>query len=92
LIKNKDNNIENFKHSLKRKTNKSEVPLSKSIVKNIPIYEGKEVNERSLKEDYKIALLREWSNVFKEGSGIIVVNKGIANLKVISEATNFLPN
>ena len=88
MIKNKDNNIENFKQSLSRKTNKSEVPLSKSLVKNIPIYEGKEVNERSLEEDYKIALLREWSNVFKEGSGIIVIKKGIANLKVISKATS----
>ena len=88
MIKNKDNNIENFKQSLSRKTNKSEVPLSKSIVKNIPIYEGKEVNEKSLEEGYKIALLREWSNVFKEGSGIIVIKKGIPNLKVISEATS----
>ena len=88
MIKNKDNNIENFKQSLSRKTNKSEVPLSKSLVKNIPIYEGKEVNESSLEEDYKIALLQEWSNVFKEGSGIIVIKKGIANLKVISKATS----
>ena len=88
MIKNKDNNIENFKLSLSRKTNKSEVPLSKSLIKNIPIYEGKEVNERSLEEDYKIALLREWSNVFKEGSGIVVIKKGIANLKVISKATS----
>ena len=88
MIKNKDNNIENFKQSLSLQTKKSEVPLSKSIEKNIPIYEGKEVNERSLEEDYKIALLREWSNVFKEGSGIIVIKKGIANLKVISKATS----
>ena len=55
MIKNKDNNIANFKKSLSRQTKKSEVPLSKSLVKNIPIYEGKEVNERSLEEDYKIA-------------------------------------
>ena len=58
MIKNKDNNIANFKQSLSRQTKKSEVPLSKSIVRNIPIYEGKEVNERSSEEDYKIALLR----------------------------------
>ena len=58
MIKNKDNNIANFKQSLSRQTKKSEVPLSKSLVKNIPIYEGKEVNERSLEEDYKISLLR----------------------------------
>ena len=64
------------------------MPLSKSIVKNIPIYEGKEINERSLEEGYKIALLREWSNVFKEGSGIVVIKKGIANSKVISKATS----
>ena len=54
MIKNKDNNIANFKQSLSRQTKKCEVPLSKSLVRNIPIYEGKEVNERSLEEDYKI--------------------------------------
>ena len=88
MIKNKDKNFEIFKQSLSQKTNKSDVPLSKGIEKNIPLYEGKEINERSLEENYKIELLREWSNVFKEGSGIIVIKKGIANSKVISEATS----
>ena len=76
-----------FAQQQARRTSADEVPQATAIQKNIPVYCGDYVRTIAPESDRRRALLAEWTNVFANGAGIIIIKKAMHDLDVIDRAT-----
>ena len=65
----------------------SDTPLATEVIRNIPIYQGKDVDAAAENPIARQALMGEWANVFAHGAGIVVIRQGLADHAVIDRAS-----
>ncbi|MEZ7812559.1 MAG: phytanoyl-CoA dioxygenase family protein [Paracoccaceae bacterium] len=76
--------LADFVETVGQATDPSTVPNANSICKNIPVYRYDELEK--LDEGDIRAIMGEWANVLKAGSGIIVI-EGLIDTDIIDRAT-----
>lgn len=76
-----------FKALVGVETQASDWPLSKSIVQNIPVYDGAGVRKAAKDHEAALDLMSEWNAVFDTGPGVIVIRGGMADLDVVDRAS-----
>lgn len=79
--------FEAFRRLVGQTTDPTKTPHAAEIIRNIPIYEGVEVDAAAANPAERAALMQEWANVFANGAGIIVIRQGLADHAVIDQAT-----
>ncbi len=79
--------FEAFRRLVGQTTDPTKTPHAAEIIRNIPIYEGVEVDAAAANPAERAALMQEWANVFANGAGIIVIRQGLADHAVIDRAT-----
>jgi len=62
-------------------------PQAAEVIRNIPMYDGANVDIAAADPVARAALTQEWANVFANGAGIIVIRQGMADHAVIDRAT-----
>ena len=83
----KSGNFEEFRKIVSQETNPADVPLAAEVIRNIPIYRGADVDAAAQNQTARQALMEEWSYVFAQGAGIIVIRQGLADHAIIDRAT-----
>lgn len=83
----KSGNFEEFQAIVSQMTGPDNVPLAAEVIRNIPIYQGADVDAAAVDPSVRQALMEEWSYVFAHGAGIIVIRQGVADHTVIDRAT-----
>lgn len=84
----KSGSFETFVEVVSQTTDANDVPLASEVIRNIPIYEGAQVEAAAGKTQSRQSLMEEWSNVFLNGAGIIVIRQGLADHGVIDRASD----
>lgn len=80
-------NFDDFVSQQSRRTRPEDVPQAAEIQKNIPVYAGEDVRRVAAVAAQRRELIAEWSNVFANGAGIVVIKQGVADPDVIDRAT-----
>jgi ectoine hydroxylase-related dioxygenase (phytanoyl-CoA dioxygenase family) len=80
-------NFDHFKSLVDQVTNLDDTPLAAEIVQNIPIYDGRFVDQCADDPDQSRALMGEWCTILGQGSGIIAVKAAFADTGVIDLAS-----
>jgi len=79
--------FETFRQIVTQTANPADTPLAKVIERNIPIYNGDQVDGAAQDPAARQALMQEWAHVFAHGAGILVIKQGIADHGVIDRAS-----
>jgi ectoine hydroxylase-related dioxygenase (phytanoyl-CoA dioxygenase family) len=79
--------FETFRQVVSQTTDHADVPQAVDIVRDIPIYEGAEVDAAAADPASRRALMEEWAFVFAQGPGILVIRQGLAEHATIDRAT-----
>lgn len=77
----------NFKEIVSQTTDIKMTPHAVEIANNIPVYDGAHLEELTANSDKEYDLLSEWTRVFSQGAGIIVIRNGIPDHSVLDRAT-----
>ena len=80
-------NFDHFKTLVDRNTNPVDWQLAAEIVQNIPVYDGRFVNQCAHDPDQSRALLGEWCVALGQGPGIIAVKAAFADTGIIDQAS-----
>lgn len=80
-------NFDHFKSLVERVTSPGDWPLAAEIVRNIPFYDGRFVDQCAGNPDQSRALTSEWCGTLGRGAGIIVVRAAYANTNIIDQAS-----
>ncbi len=83
----KSGNFDEFRAIVSQTSDPADTPLAAEVIRNIPIYQGADVDAAALNPAARQALMEEWSFVFSQGAGIIVIRQGIADHAVIDRAS-----
>ena len=76
--------LQDFKRICKQTLKKEDYPLSCLIKKNIVIYDGNKLR-KSLSKKKRVFYEIEFSKVFEEGSGIVVIQNFFDNKNIIDK-------
>ena len=79
--------FETFRQIVSQTADPADTPLASSVVRNIPIYEGVQVDAAAMHPTRRQALMEEWAHVFAHGAGILVIKQGVADHSVIDRAS-----
>ena len=79
--------FETFRQIVSQTANPADTPLASAVVRNIPIYDGVQVDAAALQPARHQALMEEWAHVFAHGAGILVIKQGVADHSVIDRAS-----
>jgi ectoine hydroxylase-related dioxygenase (phytanoyl-CoA dioxygenase family) len=79
--------FETFRQIVSQTANPADTPLASAVVRNIPIYDGVQVDAAAMHPTRRQALMEEWSHVFAHGAGILVIKQGVADHSVIDRAS-----
>ena len=79
--------FDTFRQIVSRQADPAETPHASEVIRNIPIYEGREVDAAASDNAKRAALTQEWAQVFAHGAGIIVIRQGLAQHAVIDQAS-----
>lgn len=71
-------NIEDFKYIVEQETRFKDYPGAIDIIQNIPIYDGEKVND---------SFFPEWTKLFEQGPGVLVLKNAFSDLNAIDEAS-----
>ena len=83
----KSGNFEEFRAIVSQTADPADTPLAAEVIRNIPIYQGADVDAAALNPAARQALMAEWSFVFAQGAGIIVIRQGLNDHAVIDRAS-----
>ena len=70
--------FETFRQIVSQTANPADTPLASAVVRNIPIYDGVQVDAAAMRPTRRQALMEEWAHVFAHGAGILVIKQGVA--------------
>jgi ectoine hydroxylase-related dioxygenase (phytanoyl-CoA dioxygenase family) len=79
--------FDTFKQIVGQSSDPAATPMACDIVQNIPIYQGTAVDLAAADPVQRAALMAEWSRIFADGAGIIVIRQGVADHSVIDRAS-----
>jgi ectoine hydroxylase-related dioxygenase (phytanoyl-CoA dioxygenase family) len=79
--------FETFRQIVSQTADPADTPLASAVVRNIPIYDGAQVDAAALHPARRQALMEEWAHVFAHGAGILVIKQGVADHSVIDRAS-----
>lgn len=79
--------FETFRQIVSQTANPVDTPLATEVVRNIPIYDGVQVDAAAMHPTRRQALMEEWAHVFAHGAGILVIKQGVADHSVIDRAS-----
>ena len=79
--------FETFRQIVSQTANPVDTPLATEVVRNIPIYDGVQVDAAAMHPTRRQALMEEWAHVFAYGAGILVIKQGVADHSVIDRAS-----
>ncbi len=79
--------FETFRQIVSQTADPADTPLASSVVRNIPIYDGAQVDAAAMHPARRQALMEEWAHVFAHGAGILVIKQGVADHSVIDRAS-----
>ena len=79
--------FETFRQIVSQTANPADTPLASAVVRNIPIYDGVQVDAAAMHPTRRQALMEEWAHVFAHGAGILVIKQGVADHSVIDRAS-----
>ena len=79
--------FETFRQIVSQTANRADTPLASAVVRNIPIYDGVQVDAAAMHPTRRQALMEEWAHVFAYGAGILVIKQGVADHSVIDRAS-----
>ena len=80
-------NLDHFKSLVDRITNPTDWPLAAEIDQNIPVYDGRFVEQCAHDPDQSRALMGEWCAALGQGAGIIAVKAAFADTEIIDQAS-----
>ncbi len=80
-------NFAEFCKIVSQTTDPADVPLAAEVNRNIPIYLGADVDAAAENQPARQALMEEWSSVFAQGAGVIIIRQGVADHAVIDRAS-----
>ena len=80
--------FETFRQIVSKTANPADTPLATKVVRNIPIYDGAQVDAAALHPACRQALMEEWAHVFAHGAGILVIKQGVADHGVVDRASD----
>ena len=83
----KSGNFEEFRAIVSQTADPADTPLAAEVIRNIPIYQGADVDAAALNPAARQSLMAEWSFVFAQGAGIIVIRQGLNDHAVIDRAS-----
>ena len=83
----KSGNFAEFLAIVSQTSDPADTPLAAEVIRNIPIYQGADVDAAALNPAARQALMEEWFFVFAQGAGIIVIRQGLADHAVIDRAS-----
>ena len=79
--------FETFRQIVSQTADPADTPLASAVVRNIPIYDGVQVDAAAMHPTRRQALMEEWAHVFAHGAGILVIKQGVADHSVIDRAS-----
>lgn len=79
--------LDEFARLVSRTTDKSEVPNSESVLKNVPIYDSETIAKHLTTPDKRQVIMAEWAHIMHSGAGVLVVKSAQSDLDAIDEAT-----
>ena len=79
--------FETFRQIVSQTADPADTPLASSVLRNIPIYDGAQVDAAAMHPARRQALMEEWAHVFAHGAGILVIKQGVADHSVIDRAS-----
>jgi ectoine hydroxylase-related dioxygenase (phytanoyl-CoA dioxygenase family) len=79
--------FETFRQIVSQTANPADTPLASAVVRNIPIYDGVQVDAAAMHPTRRQALMEDWAHVFAHGAGILVIKQGVADHSVIDRAS-----
>ena len=79
--------FETFRQIVSQQADPADTPRASEVIRNIPIYDGRAVDEAATRPADRAALTQEWAQVFSKGAGILVIRQGLADHAVIDRAT-----
>jgi ectoine hydroxylase-related dioxygenase (phytanoyl-CoA dioxygenase family) len=80
--------FEVFRSIVGQTTRQTDVPFATEVIRNIPIYDGANVDAAALRTDDRQSLMEEWANVFAQGAGIVVIRQAMTDPSVIDRASD----
>lgn len=80
--------FDTFRTLVETETRLSDWPGAAEIAGNIPIYDGTSVRKIAEDPGETLDLLAEWNSAFDTGPGVIAIRGGMADTKVIDQATS----
>ncbi len=83
----KSGNFDEFRAIVSQTAHPADTPLAAEVIRNIPIYQGADVDAAALNPAARQSLMAEWSFVFAQGAGIIVIRQGLNDHAVIDRAS-----
>ena len=86
-LKTADCDIETFARLRKRETDPADYPWAAEIIRDVPIYDGRDIRNAALVPEQRQALLAEWSDVMMHGPGLVVLRDAMNDLAVVDAAT-----
>lgn len=82
-----DCSLDAFRCLVERVTDPATVPHARTVMSNVPVYDGDDVRRIARDEPARRALMAEWVDVMLNGPGILVFQRAFADPAVVDTAT-----
>ena len=79
--------FDTFRQIVSQTADPADTPLAREVLRNVPVYDGAQVDAASSDPVSRMALMQEWAQVFGRGAGILVIRQGLPDHAVIDRAT-----
>ncbi len=79
--------FETFRQIVSQTSDPADTPMATEILRNIPVYDGINVDAAVATPGSRQTLMEEWAHVFSHGAGIIVIRQGVPDHGVIDRAS-----
>ena len=82
--------LDEFREVVEVRTRPESVPLATDIASNIPIYDAGDIRSEKGNAGRLNAYMAEWSRVFGDGAGIVVIRNTYDDLQLVDDVTAIL--